>query len=137
MHPPRRKLASLRATGSRACAPDDRLREAIHRAPQERLLAKEMDCFVALLLAMTMWRGRALPLQRNTSCELPDGQIAHGRHAQIARRAIVPQAGSLARYPKSAPSLPRPAFTRGALRGRHERWKRDAMDADGAYDERA
>ena len=33
---------SLRANGSRECAPDDRLREAIHRCGEER-----MDCFVA------------------------------------------------------------------------------------------
>src|SRR5258707_6551366 len=33
------------ANGSRECAPDDRLRQAIHRA-QDR-----MDCFVATLLA--------------------------------------------------------------------------------------
>jgi hypothetical protein len=33
---------SLRANGSRECAPDDRLREAIHRA------AKQVDCFVAI-----------------------------------------------------------------------------------------
>jgi hypothetical protein len=32
----------LRANGSRECAPDDRLREAIHRA------AKQVDCFVAI-----------------------------------------------------------------------------------------
>jgi hypothetical protein len=38
---------SLRANGSRECAPDDRLREAIH-SRKER-----MDCFVATLLAMT------------------------------------------------------------------------------------
>jgi hypothetical protein len=31
----------LRANGSRECAPDDRLREAIHGA------ARRMDCFVA------------------------------------------------------------------------------------------
>src|ERR1700730_2245460 len=40
-HPP-----SLRANGSRERAPDDRLREAIQ-------LLDGMDCFVALLLAMT------------------------------------------------------------------------------------
>jgi hypothetical protein len=39
---------SLRANGSRECAPHDRLREAIHRA------AKKMDFFVAALLAMTV-----------------------------------------------------------------------------------
>jgi hypothetical protein len=37
----------LRATGSRECAPDDRLCEAIH-GYKERV-----DCFVAALLAMT------------------------------------------------------------------------------------
>ena len=40
-------LTSLRANGSRECAPDDKLREAIHVAKES------MDCFVALLLAMT------------------------------------------------------------------------------------
>src|SRR6266404_8342379 len=34
---------SLRANGSRECAPDDRLREAIHLSS----LRGEMDCFVA------------------------------------------------------------------------------------------
>jgi hypothetical protein len=38
-----------RANGSRECAPDDRLREAIHLARKGR-----MDCFVASLLAMTV-----------------------------------------------------------------------------------
>jgi len=36
------------ANGSRECAPDDRLREAIH------LLGGKLDCFVASLLAMTV-----------------------------------------------------------------------------------
>jgi len=40
---------SLRANGSRERAPDDRLREAIHRAAK-----RKMDCFVAALLAMTV-----------------------------------------------------------------------------------
>jgi hypothetical protein len=38
----------LRANGSRECAPDDRLREAIQPCPR-----KILDCFVASLLAMT------------------------------------------------------------------------------------
>jgi hypothetical protein len=42
---------SLRANGSRECAPDDRLREAIHTS-----VRGEMDCFVASLLAMTAER---------------------------------------------------------------------------------
>jgi hypothetical protein len=42
-------LPSLRATGSRERAPDDRLREAIHQAIKK----ESLDCFVASLLAMT------------------------------------------------------------------------------------
>ena len=38
----------MRANGSRECAPEDRLREAIQRPDLARL-----DCFVASLLAMT------------------------------------------------------------------------------------
>ena len=41
---------SLRANGSRECAPDDRLREAIHGNAQSSL-----DCFVASLLAKMVW----------------------------------------------------------------------------------
>jgi hypothetical protein len=41
----------LRATGSRECAPDDRLRdEAIHQAEKQ----VSVYCFVASLLAMTV-----------------------------------------------------------------------------------
>ena len=40
-------------------------------------------------------------------------------------------------YPKSAISFPTvPPRLRGALRGRHERWVRDAMDAVASQDER-
>jgi hypothetical protein len=53
----------------------------------------------------------------------------HARHAQIARRAILPHAVGIALHPKSVASFARPALTRGALRDRHERWERDAMDA--------
>src|SRR5882757_7864486 len=45
---PDQPAPSLRANGSRECAPDDRLREAIHNAT-----CRGMDCFVASLLAMT------------------------------------------------------------------------------------
>jgi hypothetical protein len=41
----------LRANGSRECAPDDRLREAIHSQEEG------LDCFVAALLAMTAGTG--------------------------------------------------------------------------------
>jgi hypothetical protein len=61
--------------------------------------------------------------------DLHDGQFAHTRHAKIARRAIVPQAGGIARNPKSAASFACPASIRGAYRDRHGRWERDAVDA--------
>ena len=40
--------ASLRANGSRECAPDDRLREAIHAKPEKEWIASSQ-----VLLAMT------------------------------------------------------------------------------------
>src|SRR6266436_7899607 len=46
-----RSRPSLRANGSRECAPDDKLREAMHACRKE-----SMDCFVASLLAMTSKR---------------------------------------------------------------------------------
>ena len=39
--------------------------------------------------------------------------------------------------PKSVAYSGHPALIRGALRGRHERWVRDAVDAGGAADESA
>src|SRR5258708_6191374 len=51
---------SLRANGSRECAPDDRLREAIHSAASGKL-----DCFVASLLAMTAIHTPARPTMGN------------------------------------------------------------------------
>jgi len=47
----RKPSSSLRANGSRECAPDDRLREAIHSQEEG------LDCFVAALLAMTAGTG--------------------------------------------------------------------------------
>jgi hypothetical protein len=44
---------SLRATGSRECAPDDRLREAIHRAAKKVWIASSQ-----VLLAMTVAANR-------------------------------------------------------------------------------
>jgi hypothetical protein len=41
-------ISSLRANGSRECAPDDRLREAIHGAAEELWIASSLT-----LLAMT------------------------------------------------------------------------------------
>jgi hypothetical protein len=67
---------------------------------------------------------------------LPDGQFAHGRHAQIARRVNLSQADGVAEYPKSTSHSPRPVPTRGAFRDRHERWVRDAVDALATQDER-
>jgi hypothetical protein len=47
----------------------------------------------------------------------------------IARRVNLPQAGALAENPNHVHIPRRPASIRGALRDRHERGKRDAMDA--------
>jgi hypothetical protein len=69
--------------------------------------------------------------------DLPDdGLFAHGRHAQIARRVNLSQAARLAQDPKSTSHSQRPVPTRGALRDRHERWVRDAVDALATQDER-
>src|SRR5213080_2295284 len=57
---------SLRANGSRECAPDDRLREAIHLSANRKL-----DCFVAALLAMT--KGSGLQTRRDFAGGLHQG----------------------------------------------------------------
>jgi hypothetical protein len=46
-------LPSLRASGSRECAPDDRLREAIHSAAE-----RKMDCFAALAMTVLLFENR-------------------------------------------------------------------------------
>jgi len=59
-----------------------------------------------------------------------DGQFAHARHAQIARRVILSQPARLAPSGKSDALIrPSRARQRGALRGRHEVLARDAMAA--------
>ncbi len=55
--------------------------------------------------------------------------VVHACHAQIARRANLPQGAAVVADPKSVASFMHPALTRGALRGRHGRWERDAVDA--------
>jgi hypothetical protein len=82
---------SLRANGSRECAPDDRLREAIHSAA-----SREMDCFVASLLAMTgsspqKEDGFSMPVdrgRRNASSDIRPIIIgdAPGRHSEECRQ---------------------------------------------------
>jgi hypothetical protein len=71
---------------------------------------------------------------RRRDC-LPDGQIAHGRYAQIARRAIVPQAVAIARNPKSPASSRLSHPSEGRLENVTDAgW--DAMDAIATQDER-
>jgi hypothetical protein len=48
----------------------------------------------------------------------------------IARRANLSQAIHIAEKPNQCQMLCYPASTRGAFRHRHERWKRDAVDAE-------
>src|SRR5260370_24811322 len=78
---------SLRANGSRECAPDDRLREAIHRAAGYGL-----DCFVASLLAMTAVSAGAMRsyLRTNRLDIVPVG--IHQERREIARAVIGPRA---------------------------------------------
>jgi hypothetical protein len=64
--------SSLRANRSRERAPDDRLREAIHLTAGK----KEWIASSQVLLAMTMWRDRALP-DRNVTT-----RRANHAHAQ-------------------------------------------------------
>jgi hypothetical protein len=64
-------------------------------------------------------------------CRPSKAKIVHACHAQIARRANLPQRRDIVERPKSTAHLRRPAFKKGALRDRHERRKRDAMDASG------
>src|SRR4249919_3956026 len=79
---------SLRANGSRECAPDDWLREAIHRA-----ICGGMDCFVASFLAMTP--GHDLAFSPRVAPEVCwklfalDGQRAQGRPGARCTRGLV------------------------------------------------
>jgi hypothetical protein len=71
------------------------------------------------------------------AADSPDGQIAHACHAQIARRANLSQPDGIAVTPQiSGRFRAVPSSPRGALRDRHERWERDAVDAMAAQDER-
>jgi hypothetical protein len=68
-----------------------------------------------------------------TARNLPDGQIT----SPSADRMSSPSSKNIPifRNRKSVYTHRHPALTRGALRGRHGRWVRDAVDADSAFDE--
>jgi hypothetical protein len=78
---PRNDEPSLRANGSRECAPDDRLREAIHVTA-----SGDMDCFVASLLAMTAVRILSTRM-RPSSCHKLAPPKNQGRRECRARAA--------------------------------------------------
>jgi hypothetical protein len=70
---------SLRANGSRECAPDDRLREAIHRAARS-----DMDCF----RAHAPLRKRFAFIEGNDGTVSPSGKSPNSRlalHVKIFR----------------------------------------------------
>ena len=68
-----------------------------------------------------------------TARNLPDGQI---NCVSTKSKSSIPAKNILIfRNCKSVYIHGYPALTRGALRGRHGRWVRDAVDADGAADE--
>jgi hypothetical protein len=64
----------LRANGSRECAPDDRLREAIQGRKQG------LDCFVASLLALT----EAAELQGNRDASSASASLLKVRRLPIS-----------------------------------------------------
>jgi hypothetical protein len=109
--------ASWRATGSRECAPDDRLREAIMPQRKERV-----DCFVACAprndVAYRPFCARTHPARRTYSIAqgccvdgatgdrrswsaLRSPRPQHTCHAQIARRANMSHAKALVSSGKS------------------------------------
>jgi hypothetical protein len=74
-------VIASRRVGAKA-PPDDRLCEAIHLSPGK----KGVDCFVALLLAMTMWRDRALP-DRNVTAQRAN-QSSHAKTCPVLAAKI-------------------------------------------------
>jgi hypothetical protein len=62
-------------------------------------------------------------------CPTSQAKSAHAPHAQIVRRASLPQARDVAENQNRGHDLPRPASARGALRIVTNA-RRDAMDAD-------
>jgi hypothetical protein len=91
----------LLANGLRRCAPDDRLRAAIHRA------------------------GEAIPQRGST--DLPVGQITSSSNYFLSSAAS--KKISLRRYPKSLLKFPRPVPTEGRL-AIVTNAGRDAVDVD-------
>src|SRR5262249_51822561 len=64
-----------------------------------------------------------------------DGQFAHVRHAQIARRATLPQPPAIAEKRKSIHIRPSPSRHEGRYGRSSRNVRRVAMDADGAQDD--
>jgi hypothetical protein len=102
------------------------------RAGRFERLRSRSACFACMdaMGIAALYASCALPL------DLHDGQIAHRRHARFARRVIRPQGVPLLQAPDTVHIHAVPRSKRGALRGRHERWVRDAVDAAAAQDER-
>jgi hypothetical protein len=106
---PEIEAPSLRANGSRECAPDDRLRKGNQSGRKAR-----MDCFVASLLAMTIYKQtvggslkiesiitspRAIPPPRATARrDVRGGKSRDGRFSTYRRRPASPS-GSRASPP--------------------------------------
>src|SRR6266446_8782749 len=108
---------SLRANGSRECAPDDRLREAIHLAARRAWIASSLS-----LLAMT----------NSTRLILPDGQIT----SDFQKWCQAPFAKIFLFFsdPNQFTDSPRLVPTRGALRTSSTwsgmRWTRAARETN-------
>src|SRR2546430_15831830 len=82
---------SLRANGSRECAPDDRLHEAIHDAAKQVWIASSqvllaMTCPLNWLLPIgTRFPQCAAPLRRRATSAIPDGTARRRPAASCVR----------------------------------------------------
>jgi hypothetical protein len=94
---------------------------------------ENLDCFASL--AMTVLTDSPSCMNEHTcaTCapdQLPDGQFAHARHAQFARRANLPQACALAPSGKSRADFRASRLDEEGRYGRSSRnVGRDAVDA--------
>src|SRR5579864_9010652 len=74
------------------------------------------------------------PLRAQTACAKKANFVRRFNGESVVQPAC--QKYSSLRKSEYVPMLRGPALARGALRDRHERWERDAMDVSAAPDER-
>src|SRR5882757_5694156 len=98
----RRLCASFRANGSRECAPDDRLREAIHDAKRDGLLRRVAPrTYQAATNSVAPKRRFVEAIQSDLPCPVPLRKIfrfIHRANQNYKPRYLVPREG---RWPSS------------------------------------